>query len=79
MTNAWLGAGFETEAVDLEQRRLVFRRKHPAPPGGGPGLSKPPRHPILGCMKGTMTMAPDFDPTAPADPEWGARAYGETK
>lgn len=29
------------------------------------------RHPIFGCMKGTMTIPPDLDLTAPVDPEWG--------
>lgn len=29
------------------------------------------RHPIFGCMKGTMTIPSDLDLTAPVDPEWG--------
>lgn len=29
------------------------------------------RDPIFGCMMGTMTIPPDLDLTAPADPEWG--------
>jgi transcriptional regulator with XRE-family HTH domain len=28
-------------------------------------------HPGYGCMKGTMTIPPDLDLTAPADPDWG--------
>lgn len=29
------------------------------------------RHPIFGCMKGTMTIPSDLDLTAPVDPDWG--------
>ena len=32
------------------------------------------RHPIFGCMKGTVTIPDDLDLTAPADPDWG-RVY----
>ncbi|CDZ58343.1 helix-turn-helix domain-containing protein [Neorhizobium galegae] len=28
-------------------------------------------HPAYGCMKGTMTIPPDLDLTAPVDPDWG--------
>lgn len=28
-------------------------------------------NPAYGCMKGTMTISPDLDLTAPADPDWG--------
>jgi len=28
------------------------------------------RHPLFGCMKGTLTIAPDVDLTQPACPEW---------
>ena len=33
----------------------------------------PPRgaDPLFGCMAGTLTLLPDVDYTAPADPEWG--------
>ena len=75
ITHAWLTAGYRTEQVDLERRRLVFRKQHPAAdPDAATAVG---RHPIFGCMKGTVTMVPDFDPTAPADPEWGALAFGE--
>ena len=30
----------------------------------------PYRHPIFGCMKGTMIIPDDLDLTAPADPDW---------
>jgi len=27
--------------------------------------------PLFGCMVGTLTLLPEVDYTAPADPEWG--------
>ena len=48
----------------------------PAQPGAG-ASGKRPKHPIIGCMKGTVTLLPDVDLTEPADPEWGRRAYGD--
>lgn len=35
-TREWLDAGFETERVDIEQQRLVFRRRSPLPRIGEP-------------------------------------------
>jgi hypothetical protein len=36
------------------------------------------RHPIFGCMKGTMTIPPDLDLTAPIDDvEWSDKIYNE--
>jgi hypothetical protein len=29
-----------------------------------------PKHPLFGCMKGTLTIPPDLDLTEPACPEW---------
>ena len=52
MTHAWIDAGYQTEAVDMEQRKLVFHRVAPkapplapdAPPeaatGGAPEVAK---------------------------------------
>jgi hypothetical protein len=77
ITHAWLDAGFQTEQVNMEKRRLIFRRtdsRSEAPEVEG--ASRPARHPLLGCMKGSVTYAPDFEPGEPADPEWGRAAYG---
>jgi hypothetical protein len=73
ITHAWLDAGFQSEQVDIEGRRVVFRR---AASSADAGSQKPGRHPLLGCMKGTVTFASDFQPGEPADPEWGEAAYG---
>jgi hypothetical protein len=32
------------------------------------------RHPLFGCMKGTVWIAPGVDLTAPACPEWAVIA-----
>lgn len=85
MTKAWLAAGFETEQVDLEGRKLVFRRTIPRTEAAAPEQvrsqdSKPRRrHPLFGWMKGTFTIAPGTDLTEPADPDWADIAWGPEK
>lgn len=68
ITQAWLDAGFRTEQVDMDARRLVFQRSAGAVESRAP---RPGRHPLYGCMEGTVTFAPDFQPGEPADPGWG--------
>jgi hypothetical protein len=84
MTKAWLDAGFRSERVDMQGRRLVFRRvKSPQTSVSkmGPshtaehGVRK--RHPLIGALKGWIRIAPGTDLTEPADPEWGERAWGK--
>lgn len=72
MTKVWLDAGFRTEQVDLEGRKLVFRRvgksrvvEPPAPPDTRRGE----RHPMFGALKGLVVIPPGVDLTEPADPE----------
>jgi hypothetical protein len=80
MTKAWLDAGFRSEQVDLEGRKLVFRRtREGGSRDGGPSQGDATRkqHPLIGCMKGTIWIAPDLDLTKPAMPEWGEVAYGD--
>ena len=82
MTQIWLDAGFQTEKVDVESRKLVFRRvaasaaikEREIPPSDRDGKA---RHPLIGWMKGTVTATPGVDLTEPADPQWGAVAYGD--
>ena len=69
MTHAWLEAGYRTEAVNLEAERVVFRRCRDEAPNREPRIR---RHPVYGCLEGTVTLRPDTDLTAPADPDWGA-------
>jgi hypothetical protein len=81
MTKAWLDAGFRSEKVDMERRKLIFRRTdHRGLAGTSPASDSgatPKRHPLIGWMKGTITIAPGVDLTEPADPHWGEVAYGD--
>jgi hypothetical protein len=77
MTRVWLDAGFRSEQVDMEARKLVFRRVS-TPSGQPPPEEKPPsppiergRHPLLGALKGLVQIMPGTDLTEPADPDWG--------
>lgn len=40
------------------------------------GKGRSGRHPIFGCMQGTMNIPNDLDLTAPADPDW-AKVYDD--
>jgi hypothetical protein len=82
MTPVWLDAGFETEQVDVENRKLVFRKVGAPASAGGKNVAPPKgddklKHPLIGWMKGTVTIAPGVDLTEPADPKWGEVAYGD--
>jgi len=78
MTKVWLAAGFESAQVDMEGRKLVFRRvakaresaRGFAEPPQKPYATKDGRHPLRGAMKGTIRIAPGVDLTEPAFPEW---------
>jgi len=83
MTKVWRDAGFITEQVDIEARKLVFRRVGAAQKRAGhledaPMETKPQyvaqRHPLFGALKGLMRVPAGTDLTEPADPEWGERA-----
>ena len=84
MTKIWLAAGFKTEQVDVNARRLVFRRVRKADQSGHESSSKPQRqgaqnrHPLFGAMKGLVEIMPGTDLTEPADPSWGD-VWDETK
>lgn len=80
MTQVWLDAGFQTEQVDPEKRKVVFRRVAPSPLAEDTSDSEhgqETRHPLIGWLKGTVTIAPGVDLTEPADPKWGEVAYGD--
>ena len=74
LTKVWLEAGFESEQVDMDKRRLVFRRVRGAKAGAG---EETPFHPLYGYMKGLIRVMPGVDLTQPADPEWAARLDAE--
>jgi hypothetical protein len=78
MTKVWLEAGFESAQVDMEARKLVFRRVTKtteasggfAEPAPKPYATKDGRHPAFGALKGMIHIPPGVDLTEPADPEW---------
>jgi hypothetical protein len=72
MTRVWLAAGFRSERVNMEGRKLVFRRvrRGTAPGTNESQIGVPSRHPLFGCLRGTVRIAPGVDLTEPADPEW---------
>lgn len=76
MTTVWLAAGYRTEQVDIEGCKLVFRKDAEKSGPAFAGMAEAAggefrgRHPLVGCMKGLMTIAPGTDLTEPADPEW---------
>lgn len=66
----WLNAGYESQDVDLEAERLEFVRLNQAqqnPVETGPNSG---RHPLVGCMAGTISLAAGNDLTEPTSPDW---------
>src|SRR5213082_3216548 len=74
MTKGWLDAGFESAQVDMEGRKLVFRRVAKASePASGfaesaqrPYATKDGRHPARKALKGMIRVAPGVDLPEPA-------------
>jgi hypothetical protein len=81
MTKAWKDAGFESERVDMNRRRVTFRRVTPHTSRGvaSPSVNgtSTDHHPLLGWMKGMLTVSEGVDLTQPADAAWGEAAHGE--
>lgn len=75
LTKVWLEAGFESEQVDMEKRKLVFKRVRAAKAAGG--TDDEFVHPAYGAMKGLIRVMPGVDLTEPADPEWADRLDAE--
>ena len=85
ITNSWLKAGYKTEKVDMAEKKLVFIKtaQYPlAPETGGQVLRDVPAAPmaaeadsfslVFGALKGTVTIKPGTDLTAPVEAEWEA-------
>jgi hypothetical protein len=71
MTKVWLEAGFQSAQVDVEGRKLVFRRTGtPHATLETPPKRKGGRHPIFGALRDITRLVPGVDLTEPADPEW---------
>jgi hypothetical protein len=82
MTSEWIAAGYQTESVDVEGEKLVFRKvvKQASPKGGNDGRKHAGetqvRLPFFGFMKGKMTIEPGYDITKPIDVAWGEPFLG---
>ena len=78
MTKAWLAAGYQTERVDMEKRKLVFRKAVPdalTPRAVGDSSTAEPRGSfvdILGVLKDTVTISPGTNLTDPINEDWNA-------
>jgi hypothetical protein len=80
LTRVWLQAGYRSARVDMAARRLVFERSKTRRgvedepenfrPADSTSAERKGRHPMIGAMKGTFTIDPDWDLTQPAMPEW---------
>ena len=88
MTKVWLEAGFESARVDIEARKLVFRRvasgskERPPQPALQRYATKEGHHPLRGALKDITHLVPGVDLTEPAFPEWADlldKKYGPEK
>lgn len=62
---SWRGAGWRTEAVDLQSREVTFARTSPVVERAGGRKLDP-----YGCMAGTVSILAATDLTAPVGEEW---------
>ena len=75
MTKAWLAAGYATEQVDMQNRKLVFQKSIRTPHTGGdvPAVERGGSFAdVFGALKGTVTIAPGTNLTDPIEEEWDA-------
>ena len=85
ITNSWLKAGYKTENVDMAGKKLVFVKaaQYPPPPeSGASALHDAAPAPAaaeagsfflaFGALKGTVTIKPGTDLTAPVEADWEA-------
>ena len=85
ITYSWLEAGYKTTNVDMAKRTLVFREAAPYGPAseaGGRALRDEARAPVVGdagsfslvfgALKGTVTIKPGIELTAPVETDWDA-------
>lgn len=70
MTKAWLDAGWKSEQVDMEARKLVFRRMRKNDADEPPTPGKPT---LYGALKGIVRIAPGTDLIQPTGVRWSAQ------
>lgn len=70
MTEAWVAAGYITEEVDMESRKLKFLKANDnLTLIENDKVQKPTFEAIFGALKGQMIILPDVDLTEPLWPE----------
>jgi hypothetical protein len=79
ITHAWLNAGYKTERVDMDSRKLVFRRgaRDAAEDGGhSTGSARPQPGGVIARLRralgGTVRVADGVDLTEPLGEIWDA-------
>lgn len=79
LTKVWRDAGFKSEQVDMNKRKLIFRRVAGAKAGSetAQAAGEKPFHLAYGFMKGLVRIMPGTDLTQPADPQWADRLDAE--
>lgn len=70
-SQAWLDAGWKTEKVDVNGRKVTFQRSEERPIP-----SERSRPALFGVAKGTIRVAPGTDLTAPIDVRWAVLEDG---
>src|SRR5579864_6922247 len=59
LTKVWIEAGFKSEQVDMDKRKLVFRRfGRPSAAAEAASAGEKPFHPAYGFMKGLVRIMP---------------------
>ena len=91
-TREWLGAGYQTQQVDIKRGRLVFRKRGapvrvaeplaPVWPGSRETMEQVEEvhisDPLFGALKGTVHIPPGVDLTEPVmDPEEWEKIWNE--
>jgi hypothetical protein len=68
MTRVWLAAGYRTERLDIEGRRIVFRRSPNSTQVSGGVIER-----LQAALGGTVRLAPGVDLTEPTGEVWDAQ------
>ena len=72
MTQAWLSAGYESEEVDMQAQRVVFKRTKRVSAKTQAASGEELLAQLMGCMKGTVQIPDGIDIMEPVELEWNA-------
>ena len=81
MTKAWLAAGYETENVDMQDCKLVFRKAATHEPASNAGRDSSAGEragsfaDVFGALKDTVTISPGTNLTDPIGEDWNAARW----